>query len=127
MTVNWPIVKFHWTCKHRWNGPRTRCGKCLRTGIHFLDETLPPVFSDEGVHTTLNTLSTMYSDTTRVPPAVRIALGLPDDAEIDADDPHLLMSAWEAYNYPRVATEMRQLGEVNPVLEQYSHSGREAK
>lgn len=90
--------------------------------VPFLDEPNPPLYSNCRP-ATLRTLSKdgVYSDydLERLKGGICFALCLDEDVELDRDDPLLLMNAWEAHNYRRVARIVRQFATVEcPSLEE---------
>lgn len=102
--------------------------------IRILDEPHPDIWVwellgelREGLATLGQVLSSRYPtnlDPSAVRAAIRRALRLDDDATLDEDDPQLLMTAWEAHNYPRVARLVRKIAEACPTLEEldwYTH------
>ena len=51
--------------------------------------------------------------------AVRQALNLDDDVELDENDLNFMMTAWEAHNYPVVSREVRKLASRHLQLEEF--------
>lgn len=104
-------TKYGWTCN------------VYQERTFFLDFPSPLFYWDMEL-TTINNIILFYrsehdekfQDLTR---KIREALRLDADAALDYDDPQLLMRAWEAHNYRRVAENVCRLARACPRLEQF--------
>lgn len=102
-----------------------RCEYIERFSIPFLDEPNPPAFIKHKPATlaslrTLNRHKKWYRGPgfDRLLQGIQQALHLDEDAELDEDDPQLLMRAWEAHNYPFVSRWVRRMADQCHVLEE---------
>lgn len=128
LALHWPFYYTYWRCPHedtRFDNTIYVCGLCDDRKIPFLDWLPPPFYDDSRRPMSLNGLQNAVramrneAFVQRLEDGIRTVLCMDEDAPLDRDDPTLLFWAWEARNYPLVASAVRLMAEARPTLEEY--------